>query len=196
MKRNLTEPDQEDEINLSGHLKSISYLGLCCWLILVFIVTKLFFNLNPAGAIRTGCNPATYRQDGETVHVNGFGEIMASLARMGFFDCEVRPSLTNKDKLTTYRTFLYELLELHSSINTDESVKAEKLITERLLALGICKEDEAAIRTAKTIIHWNSAFTRKKITTTGVLRPIVTDVYEPALDILHAYGFNIILKIG
>ncbi|KAK1416425.1 hypothetical protein QVD17_32216 [Tagetes erecta] len=292
------------------------------------------FSWNPAGAIRAGCNPATYRQDGETLHVDGgniyvsatkfrlhdfpafalevlpnrnsliygdlygienealtifrgtlryegFGEIMASLARIGFFDGEVRPSLTNKDKLTTYRTFLYELLELHNNINTDESVKPEKLITERLLALGICKEDEAAIKTAKAIIFLgfyeqtgvpsscqtafdvtclrmeerlaytpmeqdmvllhhqvvvdfpNSrptenheaillefgrtqngketsamAFTvgipvaigtllllSKKITTTGVLRPIVPEVYEPALDILHAYGFNIIEKI-
>lgn len=82
----------------------------------------------------------------------GFGEIMASLSRIGFFNSEVRPTLTNKDKLTTYRTFLYELLELHGSINADGSVKAEKLITERLLALGICKEDEAANRTAKAIM--------------------------------------------
>ncbi|KAK9274805.1 hypothetical protein L1049_022057 [Liquidambar formosana] len=29
------------------------------------------FSWNPAGAIRTGCNPATYRFHGETVHVNG-----------------------------------------------------------------------------------------------------------------------------
>ncbi|KAI3754136.1 hypothetical protein L1987_53914 [Smallanthus sonchifolius] len=292
------------------------------------------FSWNPAGAIRAGCNPATYRHDGGTVHVDGaniyvsatkfrlhdfpafalevlpnrnsliygdlygienealtifrgtlryegFGEIMGSLARIGFFDSEVRPSLTNKDGPTTYRTFLYELLEFDSSINSDESVKAEKLITERLLALGICKEDEAAIRTAKAIIFLGFyeqtevpsscqtafdvtclrmeerlAYTSmeqdmvllyhqvvvdfpngrptehheaillefgrtqngkeisamaitvgipvaigallllaKKVTSTGILRPSVPEVYEPALDFLHAYGFNISEKI-
>lgn len=29
------------------------------------------FSWNPAGAIRAGCNPATYRSHGETIHVNG-----------------------------------------------------------------------------------------------------------------------------
>ncbi|KAJ0772296.1 putative saccharopine dehydrogenase (NAD(+), L-glutamate-forming) [Helianthus annuus] len=177
---------------------------------------------NPAGAIRSGCNPATYRHDGGTVHVDGlnfawyelsgdkiyesatkfrlhdfpafalevlpnrnsliygdlygiqdealtifrgtlryqgFGEIMGSLARIGFFHNEVCPILTNKDRPrprpATYRTFLFALLELDNSDDDDdddESVKAEKLISERLLALGICKQDEAAIRTAKAIM--------------------------------------------
>lgn len=80
----------------------------------------------------------------------GFGEIMGSLARVGFFDSEVRSFLTNKDR-PTYRTFLYELLEFRS-MNSDKSVKEEKLIAERLLALGICKEDETAIRTTKAIL--------------------------------------------
>lgn len=30
-----------------------------------------FFSWNPAGAIRAGRNPATYKSQGETVHVNG-----------------------------------------------------------------------------------------------------------------------------
>ncbi|KAL8226221.1 hypothetical protein R6Q57_018778, partial [Mikania cordata] len=162
------------------------------------------FSWNPAGAIRAGCNPAIYKREGRTVHVDGeniymsaskfrlhdfpafalevlpnrnsliygdlygigneastifrgtlryegFGEIMGSLARIGFFDSKIHLVLTSKDR-PTYRTFLYELLEFHSSINSDESVKAEKLITERLLALGICKDNEAAIRTTKAII--------------------------------------------
>ncbi|KAM0037320.1 putative oxidoreductase [Helianthus debilis subsp. tardiflorus] len=295
------------------------------------------FSWNPAGAIRSGCNPATYRHDGGTVHVDGdkiyesatkfrlhdfpafalevlpnrnsliygdlygiqdealtifrgtlryqgFGEIMGSLARIGFFHNEVCPILTNKDRPrprpATYRTFLFALLELDNSDDDDESVKAEKLISERLLALGICKQDEAAIRTAKAIIFLGFyeqtevpsscqtafdvtclrmeerlAYTRteqdmvllhheivvdfsngcptehhqatllefgrvdngketsamaftvgipvaigtllllaKNITTTGVLRPIDPEVYEPALEILHAYGFNIMEK--
>ncbi|XP_076945258.1 alpha-aminoadipic semialdehyde synthase-like [Bidens hawaiensis] len=285
------------------------------------------FSWNPAGAIRAGRNPATYRLDGQTVHVDGgdiyksatkfrlhdipafalevlpnrdsliygdlygvakealtifrgtlryegFGEIMGSLARIGFFNSEVHPILTNKDRPATYRTFLFELLEVN---NSDESVKAEKVITERLLARGICKEDEAAVRTAKAIIFLGFyeqteipsscqtafdvtclrmeerlAYTSmeqdmvllhheivvefsngrpterqqatllefgkgetsamastvgipvaigtllllaKKITSTGILRPIVPEVYEPALEILHAYGFNILEKI-
>lgn len=75
---------------------------------------------------------------------------MGSLARIGFFDSETRLILMNKDR-PTYRTFLYDLLKL-DSMSTDESVKAEKLITERLLELGICKEDQAATRTAKAIM--------------------------------------------
>ncbi|KVH94061.1 LOR/SDH bifunctional enzyme, conserved domain-containing protein, partial [Cynara cardunculus var. scolymus] len=287
------------------------------------------FSWNPAGAIRSGRNPATYKQAGGIVHVDGdniyasatkfrihdfpafalevlpnrnsliyadiygiineastifrgtlryegFGEIMGSLARIGFFDSEVRLILRNKDR-PTYRTFLYELLKIQSR-TSDEPVKAEKLITDRLLALGICKEDGAATRTAKAILFLGfneptevpsscqSAFdvtclrmeerlaytsteqdmvllhhevvvdfpngrptenhqstllefgrTRngkaisgmaltvgipvaigallllaKKITRTGVLRPIDPEVYEPALEILHAYGFNIV----
>ncbi|KAI3714455.1 hypothetical protein L6452_21409 [Arctium lappa] len=290
------------------------------------------FSWNPAGAIRAGRNPATYKHAGGIVHVDGdniyasatkfrihdfpafalevlpnrnsliyadmygienealtifrgtlryegFGEIMGSLARIGFFDSEVRLILANKDR-PTYRTFLYELLKVQSR-TSDESVKVEKLITDRLLALGICKEDGAAIRTAKAIIFLGfneqtevpsscqSAFDvtclrmeerlaytsteqdmvllhhevvvdfpngrptenhqatllefgrtkngkaisgmaltvgipvaigallllAKKITRTGVLRPIYPEVYEPALEILHAYGFNILEKI-
>ncbi|GJW49376.1 alpha-aminoadipic semialdehyde synthase, partial [Tanacetum coccineum] len=166
------------------------------------------FSWNPAGAIRAGQNPATYRQDGETVHVDGedlyssatnfrlhdfpafalevlpnrnsliyadlygienealtvfrgtlryegFGEIMGSLARLGFFNNEVCSILTNKER-PTYRTFLYELLgEFESSSNNrdDDVVKADKLITDRLIALGICKEDgAAATRTTKAIM--------------------------------------------
>nr|XP_043627742.1 alpha-aminoadipic semialdehyde synthase [Erigeron canadensis]XP_043627743.1 alpha-aminoadipic semialdehyde synthase [Erigeron canadensis] len=290
------------------------------------------FSWNPAGAIRAGRNPATYRRDGGTVQVDGddiynsatkfrlhdfpafalevlpnrnslvygdlygidsealtifrgtlryegFGDIMSSLLKLGFFNSEVILILTNKDR-PTYRTFLYELLKFHST-GSNESVKAEKLITERVLALGICKEGEAATRIAKAIIFLGfyeetevpsscqSAFdvtclrmeerlaytsteqdmvllhhelvvdfpngrptenhqgtllefgrTRNgkeisamaltvgipvaigtllilanKITTTGVLRPLHPEVYEPALEILHACGFNIMEKI-
>ena len=80
---------------------------------------------------------------------------MGSLARLGFFNSEVCSILTNKER-PTYRTFLYELLgEFESSSNNkdDEFVKADKLITDRLIGLGICKEDGvAATRTAKAIM--------------------------------------------
>ncbi|KAL4589354.1 hypothetical protein LXL04_002260 [Taraxacum kok-saghyz] len=292
------------------------------------------FSWNPAGAIRAGRNPATYKQDGGIVHVDGdnlydsatkyrmhdfpafalevlpnrnsltygdlygiqneastifrgtlryegFGEIMGTLARIGFFDGEVSLILTNKDKdRPTYRTFLFELLKIESR-KSDESVKPDKLITERILTLGICKEEGTAIRTTKAIMFLGfyeqivipsscqSAFDvtclrmeerlaystteqdmvllhhevvvefpngrptenhqatllefgriqngkaisgmaltvgipvaigallllAKKITSTGVLRPIDAEVYEPALEMLHAYGFNIMEKI-
>ncbi|GJZ44296.1 alpha-aminoadipic semialdehyde synthase [Tanacetum coccineum] len=90
-----------------------------------------------------------------TLRYEGFGEIMGSLARLGFFNNEVCLILTNKER-PTYRTFLYELLgEFESSgINRDDVfVKANKLMTDRLITLEICKEDGvAATRTAKTIM--------------------------------------------
>lgn len=292
------------------------------------------FSWNPAGAIRAGRNPATYRKDGGIVHVDGddlydsaikfrmhdfpafalevlpnrnsltygdlygiqneastifrgtlryegFGEIMGTLAKIGFFESDVSLILTNKDKdRPTYRTFLFELLKIESR-SFDESVKPDKLITERIIELGFCKENGTAIKTAKAIMFLGfyeqievpsscqSAFdvtclrmeerlaynTREqdmvllyhqvvvefpngrptekheatllefgrtqngktisgmaltvgipvaigallllagKITSTGVLRPIDAEVYEPALEMLHAYGFNIMEKI-
>ncbi|CAK9143275.1 unnamed protein product [Ilex paraguariensis] len=160
------------------------------------------FSWNPAGAIRAGRNPATYRYHGETIHVNGdclynsasrlripdllafaleclpnrnslvygnlygigheattifrgtlryegFGEIMGTLARIGFFNTEPLPILKNK-KRPTYQTFLLELLQIESK-NVCESMMGEVNITERIVALGLCKERGTAMKTAKTI---------------------------------------------
>uniref|UniRef100_A0A5B7CDN9 Putative alpha-aminoadipic semialdehyde synthase isoform X2 n=1 Tax=Davidia involucrata TaxID=16924 RepID=A0A5B7CDN9_DAVIN len=161
------------------------------------------FSWNPAGAIRTGCNPATYRYHGEIVHLEGdslydsavtfripslpafaleclpnrnslvygdiygieheastifrgtlryegFSEIMGTLARIGFFNTEAHPILKNV-KRPTYGTFLLELLKIRSE-NLAGSVMGEKDITERIVTLGLCKEQGTAVKTAKTII--------------------------------------------
>lgn len=82
----------------------------------------------------------------------GFGEIMGTLAKIGFFESDVSLILTNKDKdRPTYRTFLFELLKIESR-SFDESVKPDKLITERIIELGFCKENGTAIKTAKAIM--------------------------------------------
>ncbi|KAL2503389.1 lysine-ketoglutarate reductase/saccharopine dehydrogenase bifunctional enzyme [Forsythia ovata] len=161
------------------------------------------FSWSPAGAIRAGRNPATYRYHGEVVHVGGedlydsakrlrladfpafaleclpnrdslvygdlygigneastifrgtlryegFGSIMGTLARIGFFSTEVIPILEDQ-KRPTYRTFLLSLLNFRKG-NMDESTVGEKDITESIVSLGHCKETETAVKTAKTIL--------------------------------------------
>ncbi|KAL7207184.1 hypothetical protein ACSBR1_029202 [Camellia fascicularis] len=158
---------------------------------------------NPAGAIRSGRNPATYRSHGVTVHVDGndlydsavrfripdlpafalecipnrnslvygdlygighealtifrgtlryegFGEIMGTMARIGFFNTEAHPILKN-EKRPTYVSFLLELLSIQSQ-NLAGTVMGEKDVMERVIALGLCKEQGMAAMTAKTII--------------------------------------------
>ncbi|KAM7513485.1 hypothetical protein LguiA_003068 [Lonicera macranthoides] len=292
------------------------------------------FSWNPAGAIRAGCNPATYKYHGEIVHVDGdslydsatklripdlpafaleclpnrnslvygdlygigheastifrgtlryegFGAIMGTLARIGFFCTEIHPVLSN-GKTATYRTFLCELLKIESK-NMAGPMMGEDGIRKRIVQLGICKEEGAVVRTAKTIIFLGfhepkeipiscqSAFDvtclrmeeslaysgterdmvllhhevevdfqddnrptknhratllefgrndqdgktttsmaltvgipaaigallllANMIKTTGVLRPIDPEIYEPALEILQACGFNLLEKM-
>ncbi|CAI9098422.1 OLC1v1035066C1 [Oldenlandia corymbosa var. corymbosa] len=290
------------------------------------------FSWNPAGAIRAGRNPATYKYHGEIVHVDGeqlydsaarfripdlpafaleclpnrnsliygelygianeastifrgtlryegFSAVMATLAKLGFFNTESLSSL-NIGERPTHHKILLELLRQ----NTDKSdglSADEKGITERIAALGVCKDGETAVRTAKTIIFLGyheptevspscgsifdvtclrmeealaysdkeedmvllyhevevdfpngqptennkatllefgktkdgrnttaMAFTvgipaavgallllTNKIQVNGVLRPIIPEVYLPALDILEAYGFRLMEKM-
>ncbi|KAF3439754.1 hypothetical protein FNV43_RR18032 [Rhamnella rubrinervis] len=161
------------------------------------------FSWSPAGAIRAGRNPATYRSNGETVNVagedlydsavrfripelpafaleclpnrnslvygdlygiahealsifrgtlryEGFGEIMGTLARIGYFSTESHPLLKD-EKRPTFRTFLRELLAT-DSVDMDGTLVEEKDITERILRLGYCKDQGTALKTAKTII--------------------------------------------
>lgn len=161
------------------------------------------FSWNPAGAIRSGRNPATYRSHGETVSINGeslydsavsfripdlpafaleilpnrnslvygdlygidheastifrgtlryegFAEIMGTLARIGFFDTEAHPILT-LTKRPTFGAFLLELLKIKSE-DFDGTMTAED-IKERILALGLCKVQVTALKTAKTILY-------------------------------------------
>lgn len=80
----------------------------------------------------------------------GFGEIMGTMARIGFFNAEVLPILKN-GKRPTYETFLLELLKGQSK-NLVSTLIGEKDIADRIFALNLCKERGAAIKTAKTIM--------------------------------------------
>ncbi|XP_052198511.1 alpha-aminoadipic semialdehyde synthase isoform X2 [Diospyros lotus] len=161
------------------------------------------FSWNPAGAIRAGQNPATYRSQGVTIHVDGndlydsatrfripdlpafaleclpnrnslvygdlygigheaftifrgtlryegFGEIMGTLARIGFFNTEVHPMLKN-EKRATYMSVLLELLSIQNH-DLDGIVMKEKDVMDRIVALGLCKDQGTAAKTARTII--------------------------------------------
>ncbi|KAL0346824.1 UNVERIFIED_CONTAM: Alpha-aminoadipic semialdehyde synthase [Sesamum calycinum] len=161
------------------------------------------FSWSPAGAIRAGRNPATYKYNGEIVHVDGdklydsasrlpipdfpafaleclpnrnslvygelygieheastifrgtlryegFGEIMGTLARIGFFNSEANPILQNETR-PTYKTFLLALLGCHAE-DSAESIVGEKLIADQIIALGLCTKRETAVKAAKTIV--------------------------------------------
>ncbi|KAL2250978.1 alpha-aminoadipic semialdehyde synthase [Sesamum indicum] len=161
------------------------------------------FSWSPAGAIRAGRNPATYKYNGEIVHVDGdklydsasrlrmpyfpafaleclpnrnslvygelygieneastifrgtlryegFGEIMGTLARIGFFSTEVNPMFQNETR-PTYKTFLLALLGCHTK-DSAESIVGEKTIADQIIALGLCTKRETAIKAAKTIM--------------------------------------------
>lgn len=161
------------------------------------------FSWSPAGAIRSGRNPATYKHHGEIKHVDGdslydsasklripgfpafaleclpnrnslvygdlygignealtifrgtlryegFGEIMGTLARIGFFSTEATPRLENEIR-PTYRNFILELLNIHTTILAETKI-GEKEIEERIVALGLCEERDTALKTAKTIV--------------------------------------------
>lgn len=77
----------------------------------------------------------------------GFSEIMGTLTRLGFFNNGVDQVLTNS-KRPTFQKFLLELLKTES----ESSLISEKAIARQILQLGHCKEEEVAVRTAKTIM--------------------------------------------
>ncbi|XP_059634664.1 alpha-aminoadipic semialdehyde synthase isoform X2 [Cornus florida] len=85
-----------------------------------------------------------------TLRYEGFGKIMGTLARIGFFSTEPHPVLENV-KRPTYGTFLLELLKIQSE-KLAGSMMEEKDITDRIVSLGLCKEQETAMKTAKTIV--------------------------------------------
>ncbi|CAN1217016.1 Alpha-aminoadipic semialdehyde synthase [Linum perenne] len=158
------------------------------------------FSWSPAGAIRAGRNPATYRSNSETIHVagddlydsaarfripdlpafsleclpnrdslvygklygildeastifrgtlryEGFGKIMATLAKMGLFSPESRPILV-QGRRPTFRMFLCDLLGIE-----DDKPLGEHDIAERIAKLGHSKELGAATMAAKTLMH-------------------------------------------
>ncbi|KAM5547089.1 alpha-aminoadipic semialdehyde synthase [Rosa sericea] len=161
------------------------------------------FSWSPAGAIRAGRNPATYKSNGEILNVDGknlydsavkhripdlpafaleclpnrnslvygdlygigneastvfrgtlryegFGQIMGILSRIGLFESEPHP-LFKDGKKSTFRMLLSELLKIKSE-ELDGSLRGEKAISERIISLGYSKQQENAVRAAKTII--------------------------------------------
>ncbi|KAL6560083.1 hypothetical protein OROHE_006321 [Orobanche hederae] len=85
-----------------------------------------------------------------TLRYEGFGVIMGTLARLGFFNTEATPILKNKTGLT-YITFLLGLLDCDTK-DLAESIIGEQWIVDRITNLGLSKEREAALKTAKTIV--------------------------------------------
>lgn len=75
---------------------------------------------------------------------------MGTLARIGFFNTEATPILKNEAR-PTYRTFMLALLNCNTE-NSEGLIIGEKWIAEKIVALGLCKEIEPAIQTAKTIM--------------------------------------------
>ncbi|CAL1408934.1 unnamed protein product [Linum trigynum] len=157
------------------------------------------FSWSPAGAIRAGRNPATYRYNGQIVHVDGddlydsaatfripdlpafsleclpnrdslvygklyriqdeaatifrgtlryqgFGKIMATLAKIGLFGTEPHPLLVNGGS-ATYKTFLCDLFGLER-----EKPVGEQEIVEKLTKLGHSKDPGTAAMVAKTLM--------------------------------------------
>uniref|UniRef100_A0A803M8V2 Saccharopine dehydrogenase (NAD(+), L-glutamate-forming) n=1 Tax=Chenopodium quinoa TaxID=63459 RepID=A0A803M8V2_CHEQI len=158
------------------------------------------FSWNPAGALRAGRNPATYKSHEEMKQVNGddlydsavrfrlpdfpafalevlpnrnsliygdiykigdevstifrgtlrFGEIMGTLARIGFFDTEAQTILKSSER-PTFETFTLKLLGIEKETLSGSDI-GETNIAERIISLGHCKEQAVAFKTARTII--------------------------------------------
>ncbi|XP_020090480.1 alpha-aminoadipic semialdehyde synthase isoform X2 [Ananas comosus] len=90
-----------------------------------------------------------------TLRYEGFSEIMATMARVGFFETELHP-LIKGSRRPTFKEFLNEILKVGSStpITTGSfkgSVGSDEELVERLIMLGHCKEKATAVRTVKTI---------------------------------------------
>ncbi|KAI3443496.1 hypothetical protein Pfo_000161 [Paulownia fortunei] len=91
-----------------------------------------------------------YGIENEASTIFRFGEIMGTLARIGFFNTEATSILQNETR-PIYRTFLLALLDCHTK-NLAESIIGEKWIADQIVALGLCEEKETALKTAKTIV--------------------------------------------
>ncbi|KAK9099643.1 hypothetical protein Syun_026688 [Stephania yunnanensis] len=107
------------------------------------------FSWNPAGALRAGSNPATYKSLGEIVQIDGFCEIMGSLKKIGLFDENAHPLLARPNR-PTFDTFLVELLKINNKASA--SLEDDKEIAKKLVETGICKETTTAEKTEKTIM--------------------------------------------
>ncbi|XAR55198.1 Saccharopine dehydrogenase (NADP(+), L-lysine-forming) [Bertholletia excelsa] len=85
-----------------------------------------------------------------TLRYEGFGAIMGTLARIGFFNSEASLILKS-EKRPTYISFLLGLLGIQNQKLTGIAM-GEKDVMEKIVALGFCEEQEIAAKTAKTII--------------------------------------------
>ncbi|VAI50353.1 unnamed protein product [Triticum turgidum subsp. durum] len=91
-----------------------------------------------------------------TLRYEGFSEIMAILAKIGFFDAENHPLLQETNR-PTYRIFLNELLNVNNVSTSNTKVNGEETgghddeLISRLMMLGHCKEKELAVKILKTI---------------------------------------------
>ncbi|KAM3224419.1 hypothetical protein ACQJBY_057662 [Aegilops geniculata] len=91
-----------------------------------------------------------------TLRYEGFSEIMAILAKIGFFDAEDHPLLQETNR-PTYRIFLNELLNVNNVSTSNTKVNGEETgghddeLISRLMMLGHCKEKELAVKILKTI---------------------------------------------
>ncbi|TQD76201.1 hypothetical protein C1H46_038228 [Malus baccata] len=75
---------------------------------------------------------------------------MATLSRIGLFESEPHPLLKDA-KRPTFKKFLSEHLKMKTE-DLDRPLIGEKIIPERIVTLGYCKEQGAAVRAAKTIV--------------------------------------------
>jgi len=75
---------------------------------------------------------------------------MGTIASIGLFNTESHPVLRHGQR-PSFKRFLCELLNIVSEI-PDGVPLGEKHISERIVALGHCKEQGTAVRTAKTIM--------------------------------------------
>lgn len=91
-----------------------------------------------------------------TLRYEGFSEIMACLAKIGFFDTEAHPMLKEGIR-PTFGAFLSELLKNKTTTSSvdgghaEESSIVEEEMVRRLVILGHCKERSAAEKTVKAI---------------------------------------------
>lgn len=76
---------------------------------------------------------------------------MGTLSRIGFFNDKALHFPKN-GKRPTFREVLFKLLKIES-IDPNGPLIGEKNIMERILSLGHCKEQETALKTAKTIMY-------------------------------------------
>lgn len=80
----------------------------------------------------------------------GFSKVMGTLARIGLLNTEVHSFLRDRRR-PLFRDFLLELLKIRGESNGSKI--GEKDISESIISSGLCKEQETAVKVAKTIMY-------------------------------------------